>query len=174
LTVDQIPLDSLTGVAVKIDVSKRALANRDYQVSVGDIEDWERANDAIPENTIILFRTGYEHYYPNREHHFGTAKTGPAAIPDLHFPGISPETAQWLIDHRHIKAVGLDTPSLDYGQSKEFKTHQILLGQNKPGFENLTNLDKLPLKGIYVVALPMKIAKGSGGPLRIIAAPLNE
>ncbi len=169
LTVDQLPLSSLTGNAVVIDVSRPALGNRDYQVKIEDIEDWEKDNNTIPDNTIILFRTGYEDFYPNREKYFGTLKTGPEAIPELHFPGILPETTDWLVKKRNIKALGLDTPSMDYGQSKEFKTHQILLGNNKPGFENLAHLDKLPPKGIYIVALPMKIANGSGAPLRIIA-----
>jgi kynurenine formamidase len=174
LTVDQIPLSSLTGHAVMIDVSRRSLADRDYQVRVEDIEIWEKENGSIPDNSIVLFRTGYEKFYPNREKYFGTPKTGPAAIPELHFPGIMPETTQWLVEKRNVKALGLDTPSLDYGQSKEFKTHQILLGHDKPGFENLANLNRLPAKGIYIVALPMKIAKGSGGPLRIIATHFAE
>ena len=96
-------------------------------------------------------------------------RTGLEAIPELHFPGIHPATTEWLVKNRNVKALGLDTPSMDYGQSKDFKTHQILLGSNKPGFENVAHLDQLPAKGIYVVALPMKIGKGSGGPLRIIA-----
>ena len=174
LTVDQLPLSSLTGYAVVIDVSSKALANRDYQVNVEDIVTWEKEHKRIPDNTIILFRTGYRQFYPNREKYFGTAKTGLEAIPELHFPGISPETTQWLVEKRNIKALGLDTPSMDYGQSKEFKTHQILLGSNKPGFENLANLDQLPSKGIYIVALPMKIAKGSGAPLRIIATLISQ
>lgn len=169
LTIDQLPLRSLTGDAVVIDVSTKALVNRDYQVSVEDIENWEKENKVIPDDTIILFRTGYGQFYPDRKKYFGTSKTGIEAIPELHFPGIGQETTQWLVEKRNIKALGLDTPSLDYGQSKEFKTHQILLGHNKPGFENLANLDQLPSKGIYIVALPMKIAKGSGAPLRIIA-----
>ncbi|MFZ2169881.1 MAG: cyclase family protein [Methylococcaceae bacterium] len=174
LTVDQLPLSSLTGNAVVIDISQKALANRDYQVGIEDIEDWEKENDRIPGNTIILFRTGYGQFYPDREKYFGTPKTGLKAIPELHFPGIAPATTQWLAEKRNIKALGLDTPSLDYGQSKEFKTHQILLGSNKPGFENLANLDQLPSKGIYIVALPMKIAKGSGAPLRIIATLMRQ
>ncbi|MGR8940357.1 MAG: cyclase family protein [Gammaproteobacteria bacterium] len=169
LTVDQISLSSLTGEAVMIDVSAKALADRDYQVGVEDIEAWEKDYGRIPENTILLIRTGYGRFYPDRESYFGTAKTGPAAIPELHFPGIAPTATQWLVEQRHIKAMGLDTPSLDYGQSKDFKTHQILLGHNKPGFENLAHLEQLPPKGIYIAALPMKIAKGSGAPLRIIA-----
>lgn len=174
LTVDRLPLSSLTGNAVVIDVSRNALADRDYQVSIDDIENWEKNNNRIPDNTIILFRTGYGQFYPDRKKYFGTAKTGPEAIPALHFPGIAPETSQWLVEKRKIKALGLDTPSIDYGQSKTFKSHQILLGNNTPGFENLANLEQLPATGIYIVALPMKIAKGSGAPLRIIATLIPE
>lgn len=169
-TADQVPLSSLTGKAVVIDVSAKALANRDYLVSKEDILQWEKENGKIPDQTIILFRTGYGQFYPNREKYFGSAKTGAEALPELHFPGIDPAAAEWLVRERKVKAVGLDTPSLDFGQSKDFKTHQVLMGANVPGFENLANLPMLPAKGIYVVALPMKIGKGSGGPLRIIAA----
>lgn len=174
LTVDQIPLSSLTGEAVVIDVSEKALKDRDYQIGIDDVVRWETVNGRLEENAIILFRTGYDRFYPDRKQYFGTDKTGPEAIPELHFPGIGPETAQWLTTQREIKALGLDTPSLDYGQSREFKTHRILLGQNKPGFENLTRLDRLPPKGAYLIALPMKIANGSGAPLRVIAADLQS
>jgi kynurenine formamidase len=170
MTVDELPLSSVTGDAVVIDVSKNALANRDYLVSVADVENWEKEHGKIADDMIVLFRTGYGAFYPDREKYFGTAKRGVEAIPELHFPGIDPQTTQWLTEKRKIKALGLDTPSMDYGQSKEFKTHQILLGQNKPGFENVANLDKLPATGAYVIALPMKIGKGSGAPLRIIAS----
>lgn len=173
-TVDEIPLSSLTGAAVVIDVSQKALANRDYQVTVADIEAWEAVHGTIPPHTIILFRTGYGAFYPDRARYFGTAKTGVEALPELHFPGIDPATATWLVEKRTIKAVGLDTPSLDYGQSTGFKAHRALMGANVPGFENLANLQQLPATGIYVVALPMKIGKGSGGPLRIIATVTGE
>lgn len=173
-TVDRIPLESLTGEAVLIDVSKKALADRDYQVGVEDFEDWERKNGEIPRHTIVLVRTGYEQFYPDRKSYFGTDKTGKDAIAELHFPGIAPEAASWLVARRGIKALGLDTPSLDYGQSKDFRTHRILLGRNRPGFENLTQLSQLPPRGIYLVALPMKIAKGSGAPLRVIAAVMER
>ena len=133
------------------------------------IENCEKVNGGIPENTIVLFNTGYGKFYPNREKYFGSALTGAEAIPFLHFPGIDPKTTEWLVQKRKIKALGLDTPSIDYGQSKDFKTHRILMGANKVGFENVANLDALPATGIYVVALPMKIGNGSGAPLRIIA-----
>lgn len=169
LTIDSIPLSSLTGNAVVIDVSANALKDRDYLISVADVEAWEKEHGEIPKNTIVLFRTGYGQYYPDRKKVLGTDKYGAEAIAELHFPGVAPETTQWLLDNREIKAMGLDTPSTDYGQSKDFKTHQILHGKNRPGFENVANLEKLPATGAYIVALPMKIGKGSGGPLRIIA-----
>ena len=169
LTADRIPLVQLTGRSVVIDVSKQSAIDRDYQVTVEDVQAWETANGAIPDSSILLFRTGYGKYYPNRASYFGTTARGKEAIPLLHFPGISPQAAEWLVNNRVVKAVGLDTPSLDYGQSSDFKTHRILMDRNIIGFENLANLEQLPIKGAFVVALPMKIGGGSGGPLRIIA-----
>jgi len=169
LSVDELPLESLTCNAVVIDVSQRALKNADYLISVKDVQDWEKKNDIIEPGTIVLFRTGYGQYYPSAKKYFGTDMKGTQAIAFLHFPGIDPVTAEWLATQRKIKAVGLDTPSIDYGQSKDFKTHRVLLGKNIPAFENVASLDQLPAKGSYVVALPMKIKNGSGGPLRIIA-----
>jgi kynurenine formamidase len=168
-TLDQLDMDQLTGPAVLIDVSQQALENRDYLIDSVAVLAWESQHGLIPEGTIILFRTGYGAFYPDREKYFGTAKTGLEAIPDLHFPGIHPDGARFLAEKRKVKAVGLDTPSLDYGQSKDFAAHQVLMGYNIPGFENVANLDQLPEKGFYILALPMKIKDGSGGPLRIIA-----
>ena len=168
-TADEIPLENLTGHAIVIDVSDKALRNRDYLVSVIDIQNWEQINGPIPDHSIVLFRTGYGSFYPDAKKYFGTDAKGDSAIPLLHFPGIGPEAAEWLSTERKIKAVGIDTPSIDYGQSLDFKTHRVLLGKNIPAFENVANLDLLPVKGAYVVALPMKIKKGTGGPLRIVA-----
>jgi kynurenine formamidase len=103
-----------------------------------------------------------------RIEYIGTELKGDSAIPKLHFPGISPQLASWLVK-RKTKSVGLDTPSMDYGQSTMFETHRILLGSNIPGFENVANTDKLPAKNFNIEALPMKIGGGSGAPLRIIA-----
>ena len=168
-TADQIPLESLIGNAVVVDVSERALKDPDYQISVEDITLWEKENGQIPEGSILLFNTGYARFWPDRVKYMGTDKRGPEGVAELHFPGIHPEAAKWLTENRSINAVGLDTPSIDYGQSTLFESHQILFKENIPAFENVANLDKLPAKGAYVIALPMKIKGGSGGPVRIIA-----
>ena len=169
-TAEQVPPEQLIGPACVIDVSAIVGEDADHLVSVREVEQWEQSHGPIPPHSIVLFRTGWDRYYDDRVKCLGTSEHGEQAIPDLHFPGIDPELAQWLVDQRHPKAVGLDTPSLDYGQSTEFKTHRILAAQNVPGFENVANLDLLPPTGAFVVALPMKIKGGTGGPLRIVAA----
>ena len=169
LSADQVDLKNLTGEAVVIDVSQAALANRDYLISSLDIKHWEEEHQTTIDNKIVLFRTGYGQFYPDREKYFGTAERGASAIPNLHFPGIGAEAADWIVQNRNVRAVGIDTPSIDFGQSTDFLTHRILLGKNIPAFENVAHLDSLKETGSYVVALPMKIAQGSGAPLRIIA-----
>jgi len=169
-SVNEIPLEKLIGKAIKVDVSENALKDRDYLISVEDLKNWETSqNMQIPDGSIVLLETGYSKFYPDKKAYLGTDERGPEAVQLLHFPGLAPEAAQWLVDQRNINAVGLDTPSIDYGQSTEFKSHVILLGKNIPAFENLTNLDQLPFKDFTVIALPMKIKDGSGGPLRIVA-----
>ncbi|HZB28106.1 MAG TPA: cyclase family protein, partial [Gemmatimonadales bacterium] len=166
-TTDQIPLDRLIGEAIVIDVQEGADANPDYRIDRAALQAWQDGR-AIPENAIVLFRTGWSRRWPDRAAYLGTAQTGPDAVAQLHFPGIDSTAARSLVD-RKVRAVGIDTPSIDPGQSQTFPTHQILSAANIPAFENLTNLDQLPPTGSFVVALPMKIRGGSGGPLRIVA-----
>ena len=168
-TADAIPLERMIGPAIVVDVKDRAARSRDYLVSVNDLQTWESAHGRIPDGAIVLLRTGHGAYWPDLERYLGTAERGAAATAKLHFPGLDPEAARWLVKERSIHAVGLDTPSIDAGPSKTFEAHRALLGANIPVFENVAQLDRLPALGFTVVALPMKIGGGSGGPLRIVA-----
>lgn len=168
-TADKIELTQLIGEAVVIDVSAKASADRDYEITVDDIKAWEAANGKIPEWAIVLFRTGFASKWPDRKAYLGTDQKGPDAVKDLHFPGLHPEAAKWMVENRKFKAVGIDTASIDRGQSTTFGAHVALMTNDIPAFENVANLDKLPPKGFQIIALPMKIKGGSGGPLRIIA-----
>jgi len=168
-TVDEIPLDQLMGSGIVIDVTSKCSSNPDYQVGVADFQSWERTNGRIRPGTIVFLRTGFGKRYPDRKSYLGTDERGAAAVAKLHFPGLDPAAARWLTKNRSIKAIGLDTASIDYGQSTLFESHRILFEKNVPAFENVANLDQLPVKGFAVIALPMKIKGGSGGPLRIVA-----
>lgn len=168
-TVDQIPLQRLIGPAAVVDISAQCARDRDYQVTVADLRRWETNHETQLVDCIILLHTGHGRHWNDRERYLGTAKTGPEAVSELHFPGLAPEAATWLVEHRAVKSIGIDTPSIDYGQSSQFQSHVTLFKHNVPAFENVANLDQLPAKGATVIALPMKIGGGSGGPLRIVA-----
>lgn len=167
LTADEIPLSALIGPAAVVDVSSEMTP--DGLVSVDHLEAWEAANGPLPDGGILLLRTGWGDRWDDRTAYLGTAATGPEAVPDLHFPGLDPAAAEWLVENRGVVAVGIDTPSIDRGQSTDFRSHVVLYSENISGFENVASLDLLPARGAYVIALPMKIEGGSGAPLRIVA-----
>jgi kynurenine formamidase len=168
-SVDQIPLDRLVGDALVVDVTGACANQSDYRVTMDDFAAWERSNGPIPAGAIVLIRTGYSKRWPDAARYLGTAERGAEAVAKLHFPGLHPDAARWLAATRKIKAVGLDTASIDYGQSTLYESHRILYERDIPAFENLTNLDRLPARGALIVALPMKIKGGSGAPLRAMA-----
>ncbi len=166
-SVDQVPLENLIGPAIKVDISQKAANDRDAQLTIDDLMSWEKRHGPIPKGCLLMVYTGWGQYWGDKARYLGTDKPGDVA--NLHFPGVSSEAALWLIRNRDIKALGIDTPSVDYGQSKLFKTHRLLYGQNIAGIENVAHLDKLPIKGATVYAIPMKIRGGSGAPCRIFA-----
>ncbi len=168
-SVDAIPLDRLVGEASVVDVGDRCEKEADYQVTADDLQQWERTNGQIPRGAMLLIRTGYSRYWPDARRYLGTDARGEAAVPQLHFPGLHPDAARWIVANRPIKAIGLDTASIDYGPSTLFESHRVLYEHDIPAFENLTNLDRLPARGAHLVALPMKIRGGSGAPLRAMA-----
>ena len=165
-TADQIPVEQLIGPAVVIDVSAKAAADPDYRLTAEDVGAWEAKHGAIPQGAIVLLRTGWGKRWPDRKRFLGDDKPGDAS--NLHFPSYGAEAARYLVAQRKVGALGVDTASIDHGPSKDFIVHQIANGANVPGLENVANLEELPETGAWVIALPMKIAGGSGGPVRVV------
>ena len=130
---------------------------------------WNEYSLYFAGGALVLLDSGFGEFWPQRGAYLGTSARGPAAVAELHFPGLHPQAARWLVAERKVRAVGLDTASIDHGPSRNFETHQVLCGANVSIFENVAGLDHLPARGFEVVALPMKIRGGSGAPLRIIA-----
>ena len=166
-TADQVPLEQLVAPAVVIDVSARAAKDRDYRATREDVLQFEKAHGPIVKGTIVLLRTGWSRHWPNAKAYLGDDTPGDAS--KLSFPSYGVDAARLLVEERGIAALGIDTASIDYGRSTDFDVHRVAAARNVPGFENLTNLDRLPARGALVIALPMKIEGGSGGPLRAIA-----
>jgi kynurenine formamidase len=157
--------------AVVVDVTKQCERDPDYQISAADIQRFERTHKAnqggaIPPGAIVLFRTGWSRFWPDRKRYLGSDV--PKDTTHLHFPGLSRGAAEYLAKAR-VVGVGIDTASMDPGTSKDFIAHQILNGANLYGLENLANLERVPETGAWIITLPMKIKGGSGAPTRVIA-----
>lgn len=167
-TVDRIPVSQFVGPGFVIDVSRQSAADVDYLVGPADIEAFEAEHGRIPPGAIVLINTGRASLYADPEAYMGTLERGPEAVAKLHFPGLSAGAAALLVARR-IAAVGIDTPSIDRGQSTDFEAHVALMTHDIPAFENVADMSLLPATGSMIVALPMKIEGGSGGPLRIVA-----
>jgi kynurenine formamidase len=168
-TVDQVSLERLIGPGACVDVTRKCAADRDYEVKVEDFEAWEAANNASLNERIVMIRTGFGRYWPDREKYLGTKETGRAGVANLHFPGLDPAAADWLITRRRIRLVGIDTASIDHGQTEKYPTHVRLFRDGVPALENVAAMDKLPADKFSIIALPMKIGGGSGAPCRIVA-----
>lgn len=168
-SVEEIPLERLMGEAVLVDVREACARDADHEIRTEALLAWEAEHGRIPEAAILLLRTGFGERWPHRLGYLGTDRRGAAAVAELHFPGLHPGAATWLARDRRIAAVGIDTASIDRGQSTDFRSHRVLFAQQIPAFENLANLEQLPATGFRVIALPMKIRGGSGAPLRAVA-----
>ena len=169
-TVEQIPIEQLVGPAVVIDVTTGAESDADYQVSIADIVAFEERHGTIEPETIVLIRSGWSRYWPDAGKYLGSDV--PGDIQNLHFPGVSPEAAEALVQ-RKVAVVGIDTASIDHGSTRDFRTHQVLAEAEIAILENVARLDELSATGAFVFALPMKIGGGSGGPCRIVALMIH-
>jgi len=171
-SAEQVPLGKLMAPAVVIDVTAQAAADADYRLSTEDVTAFEAAHGTIPSGAIVLLRTGWSKFWPDRKAYFGDDT--PGATSNLHFPSFGVDAATLLIEKRGVAALGLDTASIDYGPSSDFLVHREAGAHGIVGFENLKNLECLPATGAYVIALPMKIGGGSGAPLRAVALLSGE
>lgn len=167
VTADKIPLDRLVLPAVVIDVSAQAANDPDYRLTPDDVLGFEQRHGSIPAGSAVLLRTGWDQRWPDRKSYLGDDTPGDASR--LHFPSFGVEAAKLLVEKRRVGALGVDVASIDYGQSKDFMVHRIAGARGVPGFENLRDLGALPPTGALLLALPIKIEGGSGGPLRAVA-----
>ena len=164
---DEVPLERLIGPGIVIDVRPQAAADPDYRLTTADVQAWETRNGQLPEGAIVLLRTGWSARWPDAKRYLGSDVPGDAS--NLHFPSYGKEAARLLVEERKAAVLGVDTASIDHGPSRDFPVHQAAAAANVPGLENVARLEELPEKGAWIVALPMKIAGGSGGPVRIVA-----
>jgi kynurenine formamidase len=160
----EITLEELVVPIAVVDISRRAARDPDTTVTVDDLRRFERRHGRIPRGALVTMNSGWAPKFGNP-----TAYKGGAAYPNYHFPGFSLDAAMWLVEERRVTGIGVDTLSLDPGNSSTFPVHVNFLGTDRYGLENLANLDEIPPRGAsaYVGLIPWE--QGSGGPCRVIA-----
>jgi len=166
-SAEMVALEQLVAPAVVIDVSAKAAAHADYRLTTADVLAWETRHRQVPGGAIVLLRTGWSARWPDKKRYLGDDTPGDAS--KLHFPSYGKAAAELLVRERKVGVLGVDTASIDHGPSQDFIVHQVAAAANVPALEKLARLEDLPETGAWVIALPMKIAGGSGGPLRVVA-----
>ena len=161
-----IPVQKFIGPACVIDVSARVRENADFLVTVEVVQAWEQQHGEIPRGAWVLIRTDWSKR-TGAERFLNIGADGP------HTPGFHPQCVPFLAQERDILGVGVETVGTDAGQAgtfdPPFPNHGIMHGNGKFGIASLCNLDQLPPTGAVVIAAPLKIVKGSGSPLRVLA-----
>jgi kynurenine formamidase len=148
-----------------VDCAAAAAADDDFLLEVEHIEAWEAENGRIPAGSWVLMRTDW-------------SKRAPAAYANLredgaHTPGPSAQAIRWLVETRDILGFGTETIGTDAGQAHHFSppypAHSFLHGAGRYGLQCLAGLDLLPPTGAVLISAPLKIVRGSGSPLRVLA-----
>lgn len=161
--LDQIPIDRFFGPGEVIDIRDKVAKDVDYRLTTEDVEDWESHHGRIPAGAIVMLRTGWASRWPDQKSYRNMDAKGV-----MHFPGYSVAAARLLISRR-VSGLCIDTLSIDYGPSKDFEVHRTTLPAGLFHVENIANLDKLPATGAFIIAAPIKLEGGSGGPVRVFA-----
>jgi kynurenine formamidase len=161
--VNELTLKQLAAPAIVVDVSASVKNNPDYVVSVADLNLWENANGPIAAGTVVIARTGWSVRWQQGEPYRNADRQGL-----MHFPGFSEEAAKRLVQLK-VAGLGIDTLSVDYGPSTDFKVHHATQPNGIYHIENMANLDQLPAKGATLIVSPLKLKDGSGSPARIWA-----
>lgn len=149
---------------VVIDIRRKAKRDRDYALTRADLADWETSHGRVPAGSVVLLDTGWSRYWKHSKKFFGLDRQG-----GLHFPGFAGSTTRFMLAHRRIAGVGIDTHGVDPGQDELYQTNTAVLRKKRIVLENLTNLDRLPATGTTIVIGSLKLRGGSGSPVAVTA-----
>ncbi|WP_158734837.1 cyclase family protein [Alteribacillus sp. YIM 98480] len=167
-SVDTMPVKNMIGEACVIDITKKAEVNPDYCLTVSDIKEFEEKHGKISSHSFVLVHAGWDKYNDDHEKYFNVGEDG-----HPHTPGVSQEASIFLIEERDILGIGVETVGTDAGIAgtfdPPFPNHHYMHKANKYGIAQLANVDKLPARGAVLIVNPLKIERGSGSPLRVLA-----
>ena len=166
-TIDKCDAQRFVLPALVIDVSKEVAKNPDYELTVEKIKEWEK-NGEVGAGTAVLLSTRWQNRYGDPKRYRNIDAAG-----KRHSPGFSSAAVDYLVNKKHVYSLGIDTLSIDPGNSMLFSAHQKALSGGAFLIENLANLDKLPARGSMLFCGPLPIEGGTGAPARILATTFN-
>lgn len=155
--------DLVVPIAV-VDVREQARRDHDYALTPNDVRAWERRYGRLPENAVVVMRSGWDAFVTTPKQFLGTDSSG-----TLHFPGFAAETCEFLLRERRVSGVGVDTISIDIGPDHAYKAHKALFAGGKWAIENIANLDRIPPSGATAIIGALPVVMASGSPIRLFA-----
>jgi len=150
-----------------VDATAEVDQNEDWLLTPDFLQQWEAKHGRIPKGSWVLFRTGWSKRLKDPASYVNVKEDG------AHTPGPSQAAVEWLINERDVHGFGVETINTDAGQAygwpMPYPCHTLMHGANKYGLQCLNNLDQLPPTGSIIISAPLKIQRGSGSPLRVLA-----
>jgi len=162
-SLDQIPLEDLIVPVVVIDIEEKASQNKDAELTVEDIRNFERQHGEIPVHACVMMYSGWEKRLKD------SSFIGLDSMQVKHYPGFSNDAIRYLISDRSIAGIGVDVLSFDPGTDENYSGHKILFKAGKWGVECVANLKNIPATGATIIVGAPKIGQATGGFSRIIA-----
>lgn len=163
---DTVDPQRLVAPACVLDFSKECAEDEKFTVTDAHIKAWEAKHGRIPAGSWVLMRSDW------------SKRSDPAAFLNMkedgpHVPGPAASAIRFLVEERNVNGWGVEAVGTDAGQAFSFEpafpAHALMHGANKFGLASLTNLDQLPPTGAVLITPPLKIERGSGSPLRVLA-----
>jgi kynurenine formamidase len=162
-TVAQISPRDLLVQAVVVDVAAKVAQGADYRATVNDLQSWERRNGRIPQQALVLLHTGWSKRWSDPARYLNLDAQGVARV-----PGFSAAAIAFLVNDRDVRGVGMDAFTPEGSLTNGGDDPRAILLAGRFQIESLTNLERLPAKGVKLVIMPLRIEGGSA-PARVIA-----
>lgn len=171
MSLDQMPVEELIAPLAVIDISERAKSDPDATVTVDDVRDWEARYGRLPRGAAVFMNSGWAAKVDDPEAFLNLDDSD-----TLHFPGFAPETVEFLLRERQVVGIGVDTLSIDAGESEEnpLPVHKAWHDAGKWNVECVANLDRVPPSGATVFVGATKVVDATGGPVRLISTFPSE
>jgi kynurenine formamidase len=162
-SLDQLELKDLIVPVVVIDIEAKASKSSDAELTVDDINKFEKEFGKIPDHCCVMMYSGWE------KHLKDSLFVGLDNKQVKHYPGFSNDAIKFLVNKRNIAGIGVDVLSFDPGTDENYTGHKTLFEAGKWGVECVANLNKIPKTGATVIVAAPKVGKATGGFSRIIA-----